>query len=294
MTRYKQGVYWLLTIPQHQFVPYLPDGVVYVYGQLERGANTGYLHWQLLVCFARRVRLRSVKAVFGEDIHAELSRSSAAREYCGKQDTRVEGTSFELGDLPVDRAQEKDWDKVWGWAVTGEYLKIPADIRVRCYSTIRKIEKDHMQAIEIPDKIINVYWGASGTGKSRRAWDESGPDAYPKDPNTKFWDGYCGQASVVVDEFKGRVDLSHILRWCDRYPVCVENKGGGVVCRARRITFTSNVDWRRWWPDATEEELRAFRRRCTSIVHFERSEGVGRMDQGARGVYGEDEGYVAE
>lgn len=293
MTRFKQGVYWLLTIPQHQFTPYLPDGVVYIHGQLERGADTGYLHWQLLVCFTRRERLRGVQRVFGEGLHAELSRSSAAGEYCLKEDTRVEGTQFQLGDPPIQRQKAQDWDRVWGWAVSGEYLKVPADIRVRCYTSLRRIEKDHMQALEIPDKIIQVYWGASGTGKSRRAWAESGLGAYPKDPNTKFWDGYSGQEHVIVDEFRGRVDISHILRWCDRYPVCVENKGGGVVLGARRITFTSNVDWRRWWPDASEEELRAFRRRCTTVVHFQRGVGVAGAVHGDGGE-GEDEGYVAE
>jgi len=32
--------------------------------------------------------------------------------------------------------------------------------------------------------------GRTGTGKSRRAWDLAGFGSYPKDPCTKFWDGY--------------------------------------------------------------------------------------------------------
>jgi len=57
-----------------------------------------------------------------------------------------------------------------------------------------------------------VYWGRTGTGKSRRAWDEAGVDAYPKDPRTKFWCGYFGQANVIIDEFRGGIDVAHLLR----------------------------------------------------------------------------------
>ena len=57
-----QGLYWLLTIPQHAYLPYLPPACRFIRGQLETGANTGYLHWQVLVSFKRKVRLAGVKA----------------------------------------------------------------------------------------------------------------------------------------------------------------------------------------------------------------------------------------
>ena len=74
------------------------------------------------------------------------------------------------------------------------------------------------------ERVVRVYVGPTGVGKSRRAWDEAGFDAYPKDPNTKFWDGYQGQPHVVMDEFRGKIDISNILRWTDQYPVSVETK----------------------------------------------------------------------
>ena len=56
----------------------------------------------------------------------------------------------------------------------------------------------------------------------------------PKDPRTKFWDGYRNQENVVIDEFRGAIDIAHILRWFDRYPVIVEVKGSSVVLSAKK------------------------------------------------------------
>ena len=109
------------------------------------------------------------------------------------------------------------------------------------------------------------YWGATGTGKSRRAWDEAGLDAYPKDPRTKFWDGYRGQEHVVMDEFRGAIDIGHILRWLDRYPVIVEVKGSSVVLKASKIWITSNLHPRSWFMELDEITYLALERRLEII-----------------------------
>lgn len=116
-------------------------------------------------------------------------------------------------------------------------------------------------------KEVFVFWGATGTGKSRRAWEEAGWDAYPKDPRTKWWDGYTGQPHVVIDEFCGTVDIAHMLRWFDRYPVLVEIKGAAVPLKATKIWLTSNVSPDHWFPDATQEQKAALRRRI-HVTHF--------------------------
>jgi hypothetical protein len=93
-------------------------------------------------------------------------------------------------------------------------------------------------------------------------------DAFSKDPRTKFWCGYRGQRKVVVDEFRGGIDIAHILRWCDRYPVQVEVKGASCPLVADEIWFTSNVDPRQWYPGLDELTLEALLRRF-NIVHFD-------------------------
>jgi hypothetical protein len=117
------------------------------------------------------------------------------------------------------------------------------------------------------ERTCYVYWGATGVGKSRRAWEEAGLEAYPKDPNSKFWCGYQGHKHVVIDEFRGSISISHMLRWLDRYPTIVEIKGSSTVLLAQKLWITSNVPPRQWYPDADEETVNALLRRL-EVTHF--------------------------
>jgi len=268
----RQGIFWLCTL-SCESVPdlpalrsgELPSDVVWIKGQQESGAVGGYLHWQFVVAFAKKASLAAVKGVFGPSVHAELSRSDAASAYVCKDDTRADGP-WEWGAKPILRSSKTDWESVWSSAKSGDIMAIPASIRVVSYRTVRAIASDFATPRPMVREIF-VYWGRSGTGKSRRAWEESGLEAYSKCPRSKFWDGYQDQTNVVIDEFRGGIDVSHILRWCDRYPVRVEIKGSSKPLVALKIWFTSNVDPRNWYPDLDPDSLEALLRRF-NITHF--------------------------
>lgn len=260
------GRYWILTIPAHSFTTYLPNSVTWIKGQLELG-ETGYLHWQIICSFGKTVRLSHVKKVFGDGVHAELTRSDAAEDYVWKDETSVAGTRFELGSKPLKRACPKDWDAILSSAKSGCFDDIPSDVYIRSYSALKKIRADSLEPAAIERK-IRVFWGRTGSGKSKRAWEEAGLEAYPKDPRSKFWDGYREHSNVVIDEFRGGIDISHILRWFDRYPVIIEVKGSSTVLKAVNIWITSNIHPREWYPTLDAETKAALERRL-EIVHFE-------------------------
>lgn len=217
------------------------------------------------MAFKTKQRLRGVRDIFGP-YHAESTRSDAAFEYVWKDDTRVAGTQFELGQRPVRRANGEDMARVVVAAKSGRWADVPPDILVRYYGNLRRISADFSE-VHGNEKHVSVYWGATGTGKSRRAWTEY-PDAYSKDPLTKFWCGYQAQQTVIIDEFRGVISIAHMLRWLDRYPVRVEVKGSSVGLAATRIIITSNLDPRNWYPDLDAETLAALMRRFTVVEHF--------------------------
>lgn len=226
------------------------------------GARIGYRHWQLIVNFNRAVRLGAVKSVFGRYCHAEPTRSKAADAYVWKEETSVEGTRFEFGRKRVNRGDSKDWDAIKDACKHGRLDDIPADVFVRCYNAIKRISVDNLKPVAV-ERNVFVFWGATGVGKSRRAWDEAGLEAYPKDPRSKFWDGYQNQRNVVIDEFRGGIDISHVLRWFDRYPVIVEVKGSSTVLAATSIWITSNLHPRMWYGELDAATFSALERRLT-------------------------------
>lgn len=260
-----QGIYWILTIPHHQFTPFLSDGCKWIKGQLEEGADTGYLHWQILVSLSKKGTLQKVKSIFGNGIHCELSRSSASDAYVWKEDTRVSGTQFELGERPFKRNSSTDWDSCWENARNGNLDRIPSDVKIRFYNQLLRIGADNSQPVATLRECI-VFWGPTGSGKSRRAWDESGYGAYPKDPRTKWWDGYRGQEYVIIDEFRGTIDIGHMLRWLDRYPVLVERKGSSMPLSAKKFWITSNLHPDFWYPDLDSTTLAALKRRMEIVL----------------------------
>lgn len=264
---YPQARYWMLTIAYTEWkvCEHLPERVEWLKGQLEVGEQ-GFEHWQLVVGFATKVRLAAVKKAFGPTCHAEPTRSEAADDYVWKDETSVYGSRFELGCKAIRRGNSVDWQRILTCAKSGNIEEIPPDIVVRCYNQISRIGTDFAQPVGIEREIL-VYWGKTGTGKSRRAWDEGGLDSYPKDPRSKFWNGYRGQQHVIIDEFRGGIEISHMLRWLDRYPVIVDIKGGGTVLKAKKIWITSNLHPKDWFPNLDSDTLDALLRRLT-ITHF--------------------------
>lgn len=227
----------------------------------------GFKHEQVFFISSSKQSCKSVAKLFKPTIgHWELTRSAAAEQYVWKLDSRI-GEQYEFGKRPVKRNSSTDWDTVKANAIRGELDDIPSDIYVRYYRTLCAIAADNSVPSAMVRKCV-VYWGATGTGKSRRAWEEAGDQAYCKDPRSKFWCGYKHQTHVIFDEFRGGIDVSHILRWTDRYPVTVEVKGASRPLRAERLWFTSNIHPNQWYPTLDIETIDALLRRF-EIVKIE-------------------------
>lgn len=263
----RQGIFWCLTIPYDQFVvpTCLPAWLSWLKGQAELGAS-GYKHWQLVCAFTVKCSLRQVRDRFGP-YHAELTYSHGASDYVWKEETAIPGTRFELGVKPFARNSRRDWDAIWVAAQSGRLVDIPADVRVVSYGQLRNIASDYSTVLPMVRHAM-VHWGPSGTGKSHDAWDQAGMEAYAKDPRSKFWDGYDGHCNVVIDEFRGGIDVAHLLRWLDRYPVRVDIKGSTKPLCATTFWITSNLPPWKWYPDLDPDTYAALERRLEIVEYF--------------------------
>lgn len=237
-------------------LPFVFDGLVAFAGQFERGEQ-GTRHLQAVLVFSRRLRLNQVAAMFRGGAHVERCHDLLASvAYCTKETSRELGP-WKAGELPFHRNNKRDWDAMWELAKAGKMEEIPADVclaatvlcnmqvRIRCYSTIKCIAKDHAPAKPDLPELDNVWlYGAPGSGKSfeaRRLF----PGAYPKSFN-KWWDGYQNEDTVIIDDFeKGDEGKNHPLGhhlkiWSDVYEFIAEIKGGAARIRPKRLIVTSN------------------------------------------------------
>lgn len=123
----RQGIFWMLTIPQKDFTPYPVPQCSWIRGQLEAG-EAGYVHWQVCAAFKKKQSLGGVKRIFGETAHCEITRSEESWNYVWKEETRVEGTQFEFGSMPFDRTSREGWERIWELAVSGNIESVEAQV----------------------------------------------------------------------------------------------------------------------------------------------------------------------
>lgn len=229
----------------------------YLCFQAEKAPTTGRDHFQGYVHFRhpqRRDTLLSKRFPRGTFLVASKGSAEENRTYCFKESTSVEGSRQEFGDMPVGQGKRTDvvelrdiLDAGGGMlevaqANFGLFLRYHGGLSVYERLVSSKFGRDFATD-------VIVYHGPSNSAKSAHV-RELAPDAYWLIPGTYtnvWWDGYTGQADVVLDDFYGWLKYSFMLRLCDRYPMTVPTHNGMVNFRAKRIFITSNADPKSWY-----------------------------------------------
>lgn len=202
--------------------------------------------------------------------HLEIKRGTFAQAsvYCMK-----DGDFLEAGKLPMDQKDKglktKDaWAEMVRLAEAQDLQSIKMKYPQEYVQYIGKFKLIAVEANKIPETINSNFtpheWfcGPPGTGKSRAARVEN-PDAFIKDPQTKWWDGYSGQHTVIIDDFDKyqKAQGGDMKRWLDRYPFQAEVKNGYKLIRPKKLVVTSNYRPCDIWDDDVTTE--AVERRVT-------------------------------
>lgn len=239
-------------------------GAQYTTGQLEQGEQ-GTVHLQFMQHFNEQKTLTFYKKYLKEAHAQPIKKDNGVQDYVNKEETRIEGP-WTYGEPLLNRNSKQDWEEVYLKAKRGLIEEIPADIRVRCYSNLKKIEKDHLE-IKDSDGLRGIWiYGESGFGKSRMARRDY-PNAYPKLCN-KWWDGYKGQEYVIMDDIglEHKVLGQQLKIWTDRYGIILENKGGAMTDRYKKFIVTSQYSIEQIW-EGDKETIQALKRRF-NVIHL--------------------------
>lgn len=237
---------------EFQLDPSSWDACSYAVWQTELSPQTGKLHYQGYAEFTRAVNWGTLHGYPGLDeppAHFESRRGSqkAAMAYCSKAETRCDGP-YIFGE-PCHQGQRT------------ELVQIATEIHEG--RTLREISRDHPgEYIKLSSGIhrykhlhteprswameIYLILGTTGCGKTRFA-HTTFSDAYWK-PKGKWWDGYDGQSTVIIDEMYGHnFSFTELLQLLDRYPHSVEIKGSSVQFVSHTIVMTSNRHPGNWY-----------------------------------------------
>lgn len=237
-----------------------PD-VAYCAWQLEQCPDTGRLHWQGYVEFVGQKTWSWVHENCEglETAHLERRRGSqsAARNYCMKEESRIHGP-YEYGEMK-EQGKRSDLEEIRGKIVNGVSEAQIADDHfgswVRYHRAFREFKRvRHLEPVRDWPMELILFIGPSGTGKSSRA-RAAYPGAY-WGPKGKWWDGYTGEETIIIDEMYGhRMPYTELLQLMDRYPYQVETKGGMVQITSRRIVFTSNQEPQDWYDSVKTHQV---------------------------------------
>lgn len=243
-------------------------GSQWAIGQLEQGQN-GTPHIQGVLWFKEKLKNTYWKGrnCWAKPLSTDDVESSV--RYCTKEESRLEGP-HQVGNDPrrssghVQRIR-RNFTEALEVLKQGRLKEVEPDILIPYFGNCQKVQALFTTGLSTDTPRGIWVYGAPGYGKSYYV-RERFTDLYSK-PQNKWWDGYTGQAHVLLDDLdKHGACLSHLLKiWLDQYCFEGEIKGGLVKPRYSNFIITSNYLPSELWDDP--HTIEAISRRCI-FIHF--------------------------
>lgn len=223
-------------------------------------------HLQYYVEFTIRTTYTKAKSILGSRSHLEGRRGSAkqAADYCKKEDDWTE-----QGEISKDKSGTRtDLEELQVSMQSGMQVEELSDEHFGSFIRYRRGIMAYYSLHATPrswkTRVI-VYWGETGSGKTRRVYDEALTVPYTH-PGGPWFDGYRGQQTALFDDFGGsEFKLTYLLKLIDRYPMKVPVKGDFVEWAPKVIYITSNLNPENWFPNAHREHVAAMFRRFDMV-----------------------------
>lgn len=250
------------------------DDVVYLICGRESG-ESGTPHLQGFVQLRRKKTLQGAKTLLGSNtIHLERRRGTPdeAAQYCKKENNWFEHGTIER---QTGAGHRSDLAQIQESLRNGASM---LDVANEHFGTFVRYNRGIALYMDLRTEPRSWrtqciwYWGRTGSGKSRTAFEESralcgGSVCYLGDPSLKWFDPYRGEKGIVIDDFDGTASVPVLLRLLDRYPLRVPIKGGFMECSARIVWITSNKAPEELY--GNHHQFEALLRRMDEIKYFE-------------------------
>lgn len=301
-----QSRYWCVTLhldnaghpTREELIEQLSKTETLAVGQLEKGGETGALHWQLYLNFATPARFSTVKNRFkigsyrdedgkrkpiylGKAPHVEARKGShsAAYFYCLKDESCADPESrFNLGipepepETGGSQTLEQLHGKVRDGEAVANLLKdsYKALSHVRGLRELEGVIQAETWGNQEREVRVHYLWGAAGIGKTRGVYAKEGyRDVYAPGSYKHPWDNYSGQRVLLLDEFAGQIEFEFLLKLLDRYPLLMPARYSDKWAAFTTVYIVSNLSLEQLYPEvqddpARQEQWAALLRRLTT------------------------------
>lgn len=212
--------------------------------QTNRKHHQGFLYTHINQTHGARNLNKLAKLVNCEKPpHVEPMRGSVKDNeyYCSKENDLVK-----VGDEPAQGARgdiKESCDEIMCGKRTAEEICVENPEFFHQYGrTLDRIQEIAYRK-RFRTEMTKGIWitGPSGSGKSHNAFQNFHPEThYNKNLCDEWWDGYTGQETVILNEFRGQIKFAELLDLCDKWPktVKVRNKAP-VPFLAKTLIVTS-------------------------------------------------------
>lgn len=246
MPRSKQHRAWVFTLNNYtqsdlDELKHLAPMRYIVYGR-ECGSEKQTKHLQGYIYMDKKYTMAAIRKIaqWSKRAHFEprLGSHSEARNYCIK-----EGDFIELGVPPKENSKGRSSALDGNTLMSTSLNDLLSKELISPFSvpTLYKAKAILLNEGEPRTRATTCgYWiyGPPGVGKSHIAHNLF-PNAFIKQQN-KWFDGYEGQETILLDDLDTSVLGHHLKIWTDKWPCRGEIKGGTVPLRHKRFIITSN------------------------------------------------------
>lgn len=220
-------------------------------------------HLQGYVELSKKISLSKMKT-FLSRAHWEKAKGNSlqASSYCKKDG------DFQEGGLLMKQGQRSDLEEIKSKIESGASEMEIASEHFSKWVVYRRSFQAYATLISPIRKWetqCHVYWGKTGTGKTRFVMDQVMDQEYYSPGDYDWFDGYAGQPIVIIDDFRGEYKLQFLLKLLDRYPMSVKVKGSFANWCPKKVYITSNIHPSKWYPDADPYSMMALYRRLTVV-----------------------------
>ena len=300
MDETKMSRKWLLTINNPVEKGYTHDKLQELMKQFtnvtfycmsdEIGLGTKTYHTHLFMYSPNGIRFRTVQSRI-PNCHIDYCKGTAQQnrdyvfkegKYSGtdKEDTRVDGTQLEWGEMPVERQGRRNdivdlYDMIANGMSDFQILDTSPDymLNLNQIRQTRQVIKSEKFKNTFRQLTTTYIWGSTGGGKTRYVMEKYGYENVYRVTNYKHpFDDYRGQDVVLFDEFRSSLPLADMLKYLDGYPVVLPCRFADTQACFTKVYFTSNIPLDKQYVNIQRDEIesyKAFLRRIHKSINWD-------------------------